>query len=172
MASLRFGDHPFHPAKLQHHHDTEKSEDGSRSERGDHRREVESQERGENPVSGTTQRLALCPVTIRENLGNEDPDNGTLTDRMGSDEGKDAKRDDAKVFGEKGPGTQTERHDVAKGSDVEKSPPAESINEPESEKGEDQIGDSNSNGLKQSCLFIESGEFKGPRRTVENRIDP
>ena len=55
----------------------------------------------------TAKALALCPVAVWENLRDEDPNYRALADRMGSDEGEDACRNDRVVFREKSPCNQT-----------------------------------------------------------------
>lgn len=56
-------------------------------------------------------------------------------------------------------------------TDVEQRAPAKAVDECQSDKGEDQIGDADADRLKQRRLFAHAGHFEDPGCEIENRID-
>src|SRR5579872_1161751 len=110
-------------------------------------------------------------MAVGENFGNEDPDDRALADGVGGDEGEDAGRDNGNMCGEKSPGSQAERGDVAERSDIEKSAAAKAVDQPESDKSEDEIGKADADGLQQCGLCPQAGEFEDARSEVENGVD-
>src|ERR1039457_1371981 len=70
-----------------------------------------------------------------------------------------------------GPGDETQRGNVAERADIEKSTPSQPVNQPEADKGENEIGDANPDGLQERGFCAEAGKFKYAGREVQNRID-
>src|ERR1035438_9679496 len=169
--ALGFGHHQFHPDKLQNHHATEKEENPSGRKGRDHFRKKSSEERGEEPVRKTTQRLALGAKFIREYLGDEHPDDSPLTNGVGGDEGEDANRDDAVVSGKEGPGDKPQREDITKRADIKQGAAAQPINEPKPYESENKIGHADANGLQKRGIRTQTGKFKYARSKVENGVD-
>src|SRR5690348_17477638 len=74
-------------------------------------------------------------------------------------------------MGEECPRAQTEGCDVAERSDREQSSAAQSIDQPQSDESENEIGDADSDRLQQCCLGAESGHLEYARREIEDRVD-
>src|SRR5262245_33547268 len=106
-----------------------------------------------------TQGLPFGPMTIREDLGNENPDHRSLAHGVRGDERKKAGRDDGKMLGEETPRNQSQREDVAKRADVEQTAPADPVNQPQAQKGENDVDDANPSGLQQRGLLAQARHF-------------
>ena len=142
--ALGLGHHGLHPNELKHHHAGEEGEDVARREDVDHWREKRGEQRREYPMCEAAECLAFCAVTVGEDFRDEDPDDRALTDGMGRDESEDADGHDGVMLGEERPRNQAERDDVANGADIKQRAPAESIDQPQSNEREDQVGESDS----------------------------
>src|SRR5271163_638991 len=169
--ALRLRNHRLHPDKLQHHHEGKERENVADRKRGDHLREERGKQRSEDPVRPAAHTLPFRAMAIGKYFGDENPDHRSLADRVRGDEGEDANRHDQEVTGKESPRDQPERSDVADRADIKKSAPADPVNQPESDKGENQIRDADANRLQQRSLSGESGQFKDARREIQNRID-
>ena len=77
----------------------------------------------------------------------------------------------AKCSREKRPRAQPERGDVAERADVEQRAPAQPVDQPEADEGEDEIRDADADGLQQRGLCAEAGQLEDARREVEDRVD-
>ena len=115
--------------------------------------------------------LALGAMPVGKYLGDKNPDDRSLADGVGRDEGEDADRHQRKMIGKKGPGDQAERNDVTERANIKQRAPAQPVNQPESDKSENQIGDADADGLQQRGFCAEAGQFKDAGREVQNRID-
>jgi hypothetical protein len=111
-------------------------------------------------VCEAPERLTFGALAVGKDFGNEDPDDRSLADGVGGDEGEDAHRHDQVVPREESPGGQTQRGDVAERADIEKSAAAEPVNEPEADKRKNQIGQADADGLQQCCLGRQTGEVQ------------
>src|ERR1700761_4268350 len=138
-----FHDHRFYPDQLQQHHESKKSKNISgafgmfvRADLLDHDWKRRRQQRCENPMRRTAQRLAFGAMAIGKNLRNENPDHRALTDGVRGDEGKNAWRHDAVMLREKSPGGKPERDDVAEGADEQQRASSKAINQPQPGEGE------------------------------------
>src|ERR1022692_140813 len=69
------------------------------------------------------------------------------------------------------PCNQPERGDVAERANIKKSAPAQPVNQPEADKGENKIGDANADRLQQRGFSAKPGKFEYARREIQNRID-
>src|ERR1700686_686308 len=70
-----------------------------------------------------------------------------------------------------GPRDEAERSDIAKRADVQRGGPSQPVKQPESDKSENEIGDSDTDGLQKGGLCAQTCEFKDARCEVQNRID-
>ena len=95
-------------------------------------------------MRAAAQALALGAMAIGKYFGDKNPNYGSLTDRVCGDEGEDANRHDQEVTGKESPCDQAKRSDVSDRADIKKSAPAQPVNQPESDKSENQIGEPNS----------------------------
>jgi len=170
-ATLGFGHHHFHPYELEDHHEAEEEEHVSGGEGRHHRREKQGEEGGENPVGEAAERLALRPVTVRENLRDQDPDDRSLSDRVRCNERKHARGNDGKRFGEERPRTKAERGDVAKRADVKQGAATEAVDQPEADESKDQVGDPDADRLEQCRFLPQTGELENARCEIQDRID-
>src|ERR1019366_4969662 len=125
----------------------------------------------EDPVREAAESLAFRAMTVGKYLGDENPDDRSLTDRVRGNEGEDTNRHDRVMLCKKGPGDETERADVAERADKEKSATAQPVNQPEADKGENKVGDADSDGLQQRGFCTQPGKFKYARSEVKNRVD-
>src|SRR5580658_7924247 len=75
------------------------------------------------------------------------------------------------MSGKEGPGNETERSDIAERPNIEKGTPAQPINQPKADKGENEIRGANTNRLQQRCFCAEAGKFEYAGREVQDRID-
>ena len=66
---------------------------------------------------------------------------------------------------------QAEREDVTERANIEQRAAAEPVNQPEADKGEDQVGHADADGLEQGGFRPEAGQFEDARCEVENRVD-
>src|ERR1700683_393047 len=73
--------------------------------------------------------------------------------------------------GKEGPCHKSKRGDVAERANIKKRTPAQAVDQPESDKCENEIGKANANRLQQGGLRAETGKFKDARGEVQNRID-
>ncbi len=110
-------------------------------------------------------------MAIGKYFGDENPDHCSLADRVCGDEGEDANRHDQEVTGKESPCDQAKRSNVADRADIKKSAPAQPVNQPESDKSENQIRDADADRLQQRGFRAEAGKFKDARREIQNRID-
>ena len=90
---------------------------------------------------------------------------------MGGDEREDAERDDRKRLGIERPRAQPERGDIAERPDVEEGAASEAVDEPETDVGEDEVGDADADGLEQRGLLAEPCPLEDARREVEDGVD-
>src|SRR5580698_1200568 len=127
-----FRHHRFHPDQLQHHHAGEERENVPGREMRDHLWEESREQRGEYPMRETAQRLAFRTMPVGKYLRDENPDNRSLTNRVGGDEGEDAYRHNGVMIGKKSPGHKAERGNISERADVEQRAAAETIDQPES----------------------------------------
>jgi hypothetical protein len=118
-----------------------------------------------------TERLSLGPMTVGENLGDEHPDHGALSHGVSGDEGKDARRNDGVVSREEGPRGEAERRDVAQRSDEQQRAPPDSVDQPEADEREDEVGEPDADRLQERRLGTQSGHLEDARREVEDRVD-
>ena len=170
-APLGFRYHRLHPDKLKHHHEAEEKEDISGGKSRDHHRENSGQQCRKHPVGGASEGHSFRAVAVRENLRNKYPDHRALTHCMGSDEGKDADRDNGVVMREKRPRRHTQGGDVPERTDIEERAATHPVNQPESHECEDQIGDADADGLEKCRLLAEPCHLEDTRSEVEHRID-
>src|SRR4029077_19687790 len=161
----------LHPDKLQNHHAGKEREDVTRRKCRDHLRKESRQQGGEDPVRKAAESLTFGTMTVGKDLGDKDPDDRSLTDRVRGNEGEDANRHDAVMLRKKSPCNQTERADVSERPDKEKRATAQPVNEPQTDKGKDEIGKADADGLQQRCFRRQSGKFKYARSEIKNRID-
>src|SRR5208337_2034360 len=110
-------------------------------------------------------------MTIGEYLGDENPDDRALTNRMRCDERENTNRHDRKTLGKEGPRHQAKRSDVAERADNQERSSAKPVNQPKADEGKDQIGDADADRLQQCGVRTQTSQFKYPRREIENRID-
>ena len=54
---------------------------------------------------------------------------------------------------------------------IQQRAPAQPVNEPQTDKSEDQIGHANADGLEQRGFLAQTGHLKNARRKIENGID-
>src|ERR1700726_1881292 len=76
------------------------------------------------------------------------------------------------MVGKKRPGDETKRGDIAERADVEEGSAAQAVNQPETDKSENEIGDADPDGLQQCSFCGEARQFKDTRREIQNRVDP
>src|ERR1041385_5972277 len=163
--------HRQHPHELQRHHPAEEEKDRPGREVAHHQWERGGEQRGEHPVCRAAERLARRAVGVGEDLGDQNPDHGALADRVRRDKGEDAGRHDGDVAGIEGPRAEAERRDVAERADEQQRAPAEPVDEPEADEGEDEVRDADADRLQQRRLLAETGEAEYARREVEDRVD-
>src|SRR5207248_2072949 len=108
--------------------------DVARRKRSNHLWKKCRQKRGEDPMREAAQCLALGTMAVGKDFGNKNPDNSTLADGMGGDEGENARGDDSVMLRKEGPRGQAERTNVAKGADVEQGAPPQPIDQPQTYK--------------------------------------
>ena len=153
--------HELHPDELQRHHAAEEEEDVScragrrifgRDEQRHKRGEEGGQQRRKDPMREAAQGLAFSTVAVRENFRDEYPDHSTLPDRVRCDKGEDASRHDFEMSREERPCAESERGDIAEGADRQQLLAAEAVNQPETDEGEDEVGDSNADRLQQETV--------------------
>ena len=77
---------------MQHHQRAERAEDDGRREMRHHEREREREHGREQPVREAPEGLSLRAQLLRENLGDEHPDDRTLPECVRDDEEEDARR--------------------------------------------------------------------------------
>jgi hypothetical protein len=72
------------------------------------------------------------------------------------------------VAGKEGPCREAKRSDVAERADIKKSAPAQPVNQPESDKSENQIGDANADRLQQRgfCARPVSSKMRGAKYKI------
>src|ERR1700686_3436397 len=75
------------------------------------------------------------------------------------------------MVGKERPGDQTKGGDIAERANVEERSPAQAVDQPEADKGENEIGDADPDGLQQSGFCAEAREFKDAGREVQNCVD-
>src|ERR1700722_15221287 len=119
----------------------------------------------------TAESLTFGAMAIRKYLGDENPDDRALPNRVRGDEGEDADRNERKMIGKERPRDQAQRDDVAERADIEKSAAAQPVNQPEADKSENEISDADADGLQQRSLCPETGKFKDARRKIQNGVD-
>ena len=130
LNALGLWNHRLHPNELQHHHPGKKREHITWRQSRNHLGEKSRERGGEDPVGEAAQSLALRPMAVGENLGDENPDYRSLSNRVCGNERENADRHNGVVLGEKSPGHKAERENVAERSDIEKSPAAEAVDQP------------------------------------------
>jgi len=69
------------------------------------------------------------------------------------------------------PGNRSQRCDVTERANKEQRAAAQPVNEPQANKGENEIGNTDADGLQQRGFRTQAGKFKYARREVKNRID-
>src|SRR5690348_18432169 len=72
--ALGLWNHRLHPNELQHHHPGKKREHITWRQSRNHLGEKSRERGGEDPVREAAQSLALRPMAVGKNLGNENPD--------------------------------------------------------------------------------------------------
>src|SRR3978361_670205 len=75
------------------------------------------------------------------------------------------------MLGKEGPCDQAERGNIAERANVKKRAPPQSVNQPETDESENQIGHANTNRLKQRSFCAQAGEFKDAGSEIQNRVD-
>src|SRR5579863_10497896 len=145
--ALRLWNHGLHPNELQNHHAGKEQENITGREHSDHLREEGCEQGGEDPVREAAKRLTFRAMTIRKYFGNENPDDRSLADRVGSNKSEDANWNDGKMTCKESPRDQAERGDVAERTNIKKRATAQPVNQPEPDKRENEIGDSDADGL-------------------------
>src|ERR1019366_2315122 len=128
------------PNQLENHHAGEEREDVTRWKGGDHLREESREQSGEDPVREAAESLTFRAMAVGKYLGDENPDDRSLTDRVRGDEGKDTNRHDRVMLRKEGPRNEPEKSKEAKRANEEKRAAAQPVNEPEADKGEGEIG--------------------------------
>src|SRR5262245_24194723 len=106
------------------------------------------------------ERLSFGPMPVGKDLGDEHPNDCSLPDGVGRDEAEQACGHYRKMLGEECPGGETERQDVSERADVEQRAPAQAVDEPETDEGEDQVGQADADRLKQGGPGAEAGQLK------------
>src|SRR5208337_2576807 len=138
---------------------------------GDHPREERSKQSGKDPMREAAQGLTFSAMPVWKYLGNKNPDDRCLPDGVRSNEGKNADWHDRKMLSKKRPGHQSERADVAERANKKKRASSQSVNQPEANKGKNEIGNADADRLQQRRLCPEPSKFKDARSEVENRVD-
>ena len=103
-----FWHHELHPDELKDHHEAKEAKDYAWVEGLHHRGEKQRQQCRENPVGEAAQRLTLRAMPVREDLGNEHPDDSALPNGMSGNKSKDTGRHDRKILREECPRTKAE----------------------------------------------------------------
>src|SRR5579863_10344232 len=106
--ALGFGDHGLYPKELEAHHAGKEGENVARRKGGDHPGEECGERGGKDPVGETAEGLTFGAMAVGEYLRDKDPDDSSLADGVGSDEGEDADRHDREMLGEKRPRSRAE----------------------------------------------------------------
>ena len=163
--ALRLRNQRLHPNELQNHHAGEERENITGREGGDHLREESRKQGGKDPVREAAEALTFRAMTVGKYLRDENPDDRTLTDRVGGDEGEDTNGDDREMLRKEGPGNQTKGRDVAERANKEKRSAAQPVNQPKADKGEDEISDADADGLEQRRLAAKpvSSNMRGAK---------
>src|ERR1700692_2740543 len=76
------------------------------------------------------------------------------------------------MVGKEGPRNETKRSNVAERANVEEGSPAQAVDQPETDKGENEIGDADTDRLQQCGFRGKPREFKDSRREIQNCVDP
>ena len=66
---------------------------------------------------------------------------------------------------------QSQRNDVSEGTDRQKGFAPEPVDQPQPDKCEHQVRDTDADGLEQGGFFCQTGEFKDAGRKVENGVN-
>src|ERR1035437_1323 len=106
--ALRLRHQRLHPNELENHHAGKEREDVTGWKSGHHLRKESRKQGGEDPVRETAEGLTFRAMTVGKYLGDEDPDDRSLTDRVRGNEGKDTNRHDRVMRRKEGPGHETE----------------------------------------------------------------
>src|SRR6476469_2486435 len=128
--ALGLWNHRLHPDELQHHHPAKEGEHISRRQSRKQLGKESRECRSEDPVREAAKSLAFRPMSVGKNLGDENPDHRSLSNRVRGDKCENADRHNGVVLGEKSPSHKAEREDVTEGSDIEKSSSAQTVNQP------------------------------------------
>src|SRR5712672_305564 len=115
--------------------------------------------------------LALRALAVWKDLGDVHPDHGALADRMRRNECKDAGRYQGKMLRKKGPGHEPERGNVAERAYQQQRAAPQPVNEPQTHKGENQVGRADAYRLQQRRLCSEARQLKDSWREVQYGID-
>src|SRR6266536_2184355 len=107
--ALCFRHHGLDPEELEHHHAGKKQEHITGWEGSDHLREKSRKQRGEHPVRETAEGLPFGAMAVGKYFRYEDPNDGSLADRVGGNEGEYADWHDREMVSKEGPGNQAER---------------------------------------------------------------
>src|SRR5208337_581140 len=88
-----------------------------------------------------------------------------------SHKSKDASRDNSQMRGEERPGSEPERKDVADRPNEQQRATAQPVYQAQAHKSKNEIGHANADGLEQGGFGAQPGQFKDPRRKVEDGVD-
>src|ERR1700687_2184176 len=75
------------------------------------------------------------------------------------------------MVGRKSPRDETKRSNVAERANVEEGSPSQAVDQPETDKSENEIGDADPDGLQQGGFCGEARQFKDSRREIQNCVD-
>src|SRR5690606_40121070 len=165
--SFGFGNKKGDPQQLKNHHPQKNSEYSLRSELFCHKRENQGDQSGKKPVSKTSQRLSHGALSIRKNFTDKHPDHGSLPDGMGGYECKNVNRYQTDVSGSKSPGRQSQRNDIADRSDIKQFAATQPVDEPQSHKRKDQVGNADRQRRYEGGLGLQYRQFTDTRRQLE-----
>ena len=108
---------------------------------------------------------------VRKDFRYEHPDHSALADGMRGDERENARRHDGVMLGEERPGGQAKRRDVAERADIEQRAAPQSVDQPQPDEREDQVGDAYADGLQQRGPLTQPGHFEDARGEIQHRVD-
>src|SRR5450631_2437965 len=110
-------------------------------------------------------------MTVGKYLRNENPDDRALAYGVCRDECENTRGNDGVVRRKKCPRDQPKGHNVAKRTYIQKRPPSQAVNQPESDEGEHQVGYPNSHRLQQRGLGPEPGKLKESWSEVQDCVN-
>ena len=168
-----FGHDPMGETKLQNH--AARKEDKNRptfrkgllnhwAKEGDHR--------SKNPMRAGTPRLSRAADRVRENFGNEHPDNRPLAHRVGRNEHEDKrKREHGGRLAVEGKCDHAQGEDVAQGANVHQLLATQSIDEVEAHKREQEVDSAQRHARKQGFTARKTRIFEDGRGVVQDEVD-